>query len=316
MLAVNLNYRNINQLPNIKRIGGIVSKYRTNVRKSKSALDVSDREARGTLDIFSRATKGARNASRHRARSTLDVSYRKAKGALDASREGVIETVYPTRCAICDAPGVLICQSCMEHLPYVDMSWACKKCGAAWGYFECCECNPLTCSQFGLDAMPYDDCISALHSNAMSRRIVSAYKDAGERRLASVIANIMSEYISREVAENVHAITYIPARLEACKRRGFDHMQLVAHCMSEMLNVQVATTLTRPHGRDQRELGRLARMSNTQNLFCVHPNARVRGANLLLIDDVMTTGSTLISAASALRDAGVSGIHVRTFARA
>ena len=240
---------------------------------------------------------------------------RKGARAMHLAKEGVLETIYPTRCAVCDKPGTLLCDECTRALPYVDMSMACKVCGAAWGVFQCSECNPLTLSQFGLEELPFVDCVSALHSNAVSRRIVRAYKDNGERRLASVIAQIMAAYISDDVAGSLDAITYIPARRDAARRRGYDHMQLVAHNLSEIIGVGVATTLAQPRGLDQRDLGRLARMSNTHNLFVVHPQARVRGAKILLIDDVMTTGSTLISAASVLKSAGASAIYLRSFAR-
>ncbi len=240
---------------------------------------------------------------------------KKTARALKVAKASLVETTYPTRCVICDAPSSLLCEKCLHLLPYVDINWSCKKCGGLWGYYECTECNPLTLSKLGLENLPYDDFISALHSSAISRRIVSAYKDQGERRLASVIANIMSFYISAEVAQNIDAITYIPARREATRRRGYDHMQLVAHSLSQILGIRVSTTLSRPRGLDQRGLSRLERIKNTHDLFSTHVQACVSGAKLLLIDDVATTGSTIISAASALKRSGASVVYVRTFAR-
>ena len=55
-----------------------------------------------------------------------------------------LELVWPTRCAICDAPGVLVCDTCKQALRFWDPWLACATCGAPFGFVQCCECNSYT----------------------------------------------------------------------------------------------------------------------------------------------------------------------------
>ena len=116
------------------------------------------------------------------------------RAARDFAADMVAETLYPTRCAVCDKPGAVLCGSCAAALPYIDALTACPRCGAPFGVVQCSECTSVLMEPFGYKEPPYDEMASALVLTEAVRRIVTVYKDQNERGLARPMAQIMARY--------------------------------------------------------------------------------------------------------------------------
>ena len=69
------------------------------------------------------------------------------------------ETLWPTRCALCDAYGALLCERCVGSIPFLDQWRACTRCGAPWGLVQCSECNPITLAHLDREVLPYDTAV-------------------------------------------------------------------------------------------------------------------------------------------------------------
>lgn len=233
----------------------------------------------------------------------------------ELARLAFTETLYPTRCAVCDAPGKTLCFTCARHLPYIDVVRACPVCGAPHGLLQCSECNRVLLEPFGYTEPPYTQAASAVFLNEDARRIVSIYKDQGEHRLARDIAVIMARYIAPAWAEEGAVVTYVPATKAAKRRRGFDHAESIAREVSFEAGLGFAPLLGPPKRLDQRTLGRSGRIQNMKHSMHIMEEVQVPRA-LILIDDVCTTGSTLFAATEALKAAGAEHIYALTFARA
>lgn len=225
------------------------------------------------------------------------------------------EALWPTRCAVCDEPDHLLCPSCQSKLPYIDSCRACKRCGAPFGAVQCSECNPVMLEGLGLANLPCTAAASAVMLDENTRRIVSVYKDSGERRLARVIAEIMCNYADPAWLREPLTLSYLPASPTAFKRRGFDHTELIAHEASRILRIPCANLLNRPKTLDQRALSRKDRAQNMNKAMTVRTNAKIP-QRVLLVDDVHTTGSSLYAASRALSSAGAEEVFCLTFARA
>ncbi len=238
-----------------------------------------------------------------------------------ALRNVFFETLWPTRCALCDTPGSLLCESCRLHLPYIDRWSACNRCGAAFGVVQCTECNPVTLTRIERNELPFTGCASVTLLTAQSRRLVTLCKDAGERRLANVMAQLMVQVINPSWLSRISTITWIPARKTAIRRRGFDHAHAIALEVSSCIGLPVYAMLEQPNTHDQRVLSRIERFENTRSEFQILAsfdklNKASHVTGVMLIDDVYTTGATLFAASDALKKAGVSEIFCLTFARA
>lgn len=148
-------------------------------------------------------------------------------------------------------------------------------------------------------------------------RMVRAYKDAGERRLATLIAQGMARAARAAWPQELallDCVAFVPCTPQAYARRGFDHMEAVARELAGLLDVPLDDVLARRSLKDQRDLGRLGRAANVQGTFAVLH--RLDGQNILLVDDVFTTGATMGEAARALKARGAARVLGLTFARA
>ena len=226
--------------------------------------------------------------------------------------EAVAETLWPTRCALCDTPGQVLCDECARDLPFLDWWRACSRCGSPFGKVQCDLCNPIALERIGLDDLPFAGCASATIFSEETGRLVRVFKDQGEQRLAAVFAKYMARYIVPNW--DFGAVTYIPASKAAFRYRGFDHCELLAREVAQRIGRECVCSLDRPVTRDQRALKGSERISNLRCGF--RPFAtQARGRSLLLVDDVFTTGSTLCAATDALLGAGAREVFCLTFAR-
>ena len=234
---------------------------------------------------------------------------------LHAAWEVALETLWPTRCAVCDLPGErVLCARCEEKLASIDSCKACPRCGAPYGLTQCTECNDVMLNAAGIDHFPLDAMAHALVLDEAARRIVSVYKDSDERRLCSFIAERMARLVSPEEIQASYAITYIPDSREAFRRRGFDHGQELAAEMAQLCRLPCIDAFERPRSADQRKLGRYDRIKNMQGQLQVRSGLEVP-EKLIVVDDVCTTGATIYAACTALREAGATSIHAITFAQ-
>lgn len=223
------------------------------------------------------------------------------RGVLSAVMDEALELVAPTRCVGCDEPGALLCDECLAALPWVRQELACPNCGAPHGDLTCTECSE-----------PWETraCVCALGFLGPVRRLVPAMKDYHELRLAPVMAAAMlcaleeattwpaADGRPRYDAGEVDAVCFVPATAAAFARRGFDHMELVARELCRLTGLPLADVLVRRRARDQRELGQAERAANLAGTVEVADD--VSGMRLLLLDDVVTTGSTIREASRAL----------------
>lgn len=232
-----------------------------------------------------------------------------------AAAEAIAETLWPTRCALCDEPGSVLCEACERALPYIDAWRACPVCGSPFGHAQCTECNPVSLGSAGRDKVPFESLASACVLTRESGLVVTTFKDRGEVRLAREMARIMAARVSPEEARAIEGVAFVPATGKARARRGFDHAEVLAHEVADALGTQSLALLSRPRTLDQRSLSRRERMGNMARTLQALPGATCP-RTLLVVDDVCTTGATLYSACEALSAAGAQRLFCLTFARA
>lgn len=235
---------------------------------------------------------------------------------LDSAVDAALELLAPTRCVGCEEPGALLCGECLHSLPWVCQKTACPNCGAPHGDVTCTECRE-----------PWETraCVCALGFLGPVRRMVPALKDFHELRLAPVMAAAMlcalEEALAWPAADGrprfdlsaTDAVCFVPATVAAYARRGFDHMELVARELCRQTGLPLADVLARRPAQDQRELGQAERAANLAGTVDVVDD--VSGMRLLLLDDVVTTGSTLRESACALLARGAAAPTACALAR-
>jgi ComF family protein len=150
-----------------------------------------------------------------------------------------------------------------------------------------------------------------------TRASVHALKYDGERRLAGPLGRLMAKRW-REVAIGGQMLVPVPVHAARRRERGFDQAELLARVVGETLGLPVSAALQRASRTvAQHGLGRGARAGNVGRAFAVDPRltGAVAGRWLVLVDDVVTTGSTLAACAAALYGCGARAVSALTLAR-
>lgn len=194
---------------------------------------------------------------------------------------------------------------------------------------------------------PLDQVTSVFELVDPCRKLITTYKDYKEVRLASVLAELLVDYIDPGWVEpGETAIVVIPARHQAIRERGFDHMKLIGEKLAQLTALPLVDAIEPNERGDQRGLSASSRRENMHDSFrprMQNPNQRgwnardlkhprcnegsSRGwgimshavsrmsANIILVDDVLTTGATLTSAAITLKQMGARKVYGLTIAR-
>lgn len=225
---------------------------------------------------------------------------------------------YPQVCAVCHAPvarGNYICQDCLDKAQRI-VAPLCAKCsepfdGAIHTEFTCANCAHRT--------LAFDAAISAYRSRGVVRFVILQLKYNRQLHLRHPVAEWLQEAMKDERLSRRRFDLMVPVPLHRARfrERGFNQAEVLAKILSKKVNVPLGRVLDRiRYTRTQTAFDRTDRMENLRGAFCLRKNVNVRGLHVLLVDDILTTGSTLSECARVLRQKGAHSVYAVTAARA
>ena len=230
----------------------------------------------------------------------------------------IASLLYPPVCTICSAmvaPGENLCQECDAKATRIAPPF-CAKCsepfeGAITGTFTCANCAHRT--------IHFDAAVAAYRGRGIVRRIIHDFKYGRQIHLRHLVGRWLRAALvdPRLRGREFDVIVPVPLHPTRKRERGFNQASLLAELLSAQISIQSRPLLERiRYTTTQTALDRAERMENLHNAFRLRKNMNVRDLRVLLIDDVLTTGSTLSECARVLKDAGVISVHAATAARA
>jgi len=230
----------------------------------------------------------------------------------------VLSLFYPANCAGCGGAiprDAYLCICCAEKAQRIVPPF-CAKCsgpfsGAIEGEFVCANCSHR--------ALEFVAAVSAYSSRGIVRFMIHQFKYSRQLHLRHPISAWLLEAMndSRMREQRFDFVVPVPLHPARLRERGFNQAELLAKIASAAINVPVLPALERVrYTPTQTVFDRLERMENLRNAFRLRKKMAVRDSRVLLVDDVLTTGSTLNECARILRQAGVASVHAITAARA
>lgn len=169
---------------------------------------------------------------------------------------------------------------------------------------------------FELDNLPVKAYSACIYDGAL-KELVHQFKYKGKAILARIFSKLMIDYIkdNPEIVE-VDLITVVPLHRERLREREFNQSLAIANIISKECSRPLVGTLEKPNKTlYQNELMKSERMKNLRGAFRIAKNADIKDKVILLIDDIMTTGSTLAECARTLLDGGAKSVRCFTLAR-
>lgn len=228
--------------------------------------------------------------------------------------ESFFELFFPTR-PVCHLCGNLqlaephICASCLARIKnWQDSKAFCRYCGR-WMPKEgvCGECRaapPLF--RIARSLGPYHDPL---------KRAVLALKYQRRRRVARTLGRLIGEWLGKDLITARPVIVPVPMSPGRRKERGYNQAEMLAQAVADCLKLPVAECLAKTRETPaQAGLDRQERLQNLAGAFTVTAGAMVKDKEVLLVDDVLTTGATAGECARVLLLAGAARVSIAVVA--
>jgi len=179
--------------------------------------------------------------------------------------------------------------------------------------------HEFVCETCLTDRPSFDRARSALRYAYTAEELVQSFKYRHAVQLAEDFGDILEAALRTKFDyAAIDVVMPVPLHPHRLRERGFNQSELLAETVSRRIGRRLdARSLVRRRDTEhQARIGGQARRANLDAAFAVTSPEYVRGRTILLIDDVMTTGTTLSGCAKTLRDAGAARIWCLTVARA
>lgn len=209
-----------------------------------------------------------------------------------------LDLLFPPKCPFCgrvlEQPRALLCPGCQPLLPWLDHKDAVRKVEFTSG------------------------CYSVLEYRDAVRTAIHRYKFTPIRARGGPLGKLMAQCVQDHPEIRADVIAWAPLSRKRLKERGFDQAQELARAIGREFGLPAQPLLvkTRDTVRQSDLLQNAQRKANVLGVYALRPGAAVRGCRILLVDDVVTSGSTLSACAKVLVEAGAEEVWCVTLAQA
>ena len=203
-------------------------------------------------------------------------------------KEEIIDILWPKTCLGCGKEGQYICKDCAIFLSEVDM----------------------------IEAGPRSNIMSVWEYEGLMEKLILKIKYDGCYDIINELVEKAFKTIELNLPPDIY-ITYVPMYRKKEKRRGFNQAELIAKKVGERTNRPVGKLLEKiKDNRPQVNLGPQERAENVKNVFkMIEVRPQSMWQNVLIVDDVYTTGATVGECVRVLKKSGVKNVWGFTLSR-
>ena len=233
----------------------------------------------------------------------------------------VLDTLFPISCLSCGQEGDFICADCKSTMKKLEH----QRCIVCQKNTPFGVTHPHCQTPHGADGLIsfYD-----YHDEKVSKIII-----AGKYNFIPMVYEILGQMIANQLkiqhpdltTANSYELAYIPLHSTRQRWRGFNQAEVLCQAIGKELDLPMSNPLIRSKiTKTQKDLKKDSRLKNVTDAFAVAPSPsegrdgerlQIQGKNLILVDDVTTTGATLQQAAKILKRHGASKVICLTVAR-
>lgn len=218
-----------------------------------------------------------------------------------------IETLFPRFCLRCGREGVAWCGVCDESYTPRQALPSCPFCAASGSDRVCNSCK----QDVYLDGLS----AAAMYSDPIVRGSITRWKYHGDVEYRQAVQKwIRKGFRKTSIPQALFYVTHVPLHQKKKRARGFDQAEFIAQVVAEELGLEHISLLTRRYqtGSQAKRTSESRIIGDLDDAF---EAAQVVPLNVLLCDDVFTSGSTIDAAAKCLKEAGAKLVWGCTIAR-
>jgi ComF family protein len=233
----------------------------------------------------------------------------------------LVDIIYPKICLVCktDLKGLssvdkLICRQCWSKIKR-NIPPFCHSCGR---HLESQDFNKHICPACIKNPLYFDRAFSPCVYEGVMKELIHEFKYKNKDYLGHTLSKLMTEFIKEYDLPmgDIDSIVPIPLHKTRLREREFNQAQVLSNYIAQEFNKDLRdkTLVRNRYTRTQTELETDQRLLNVRGSFSVIRKADMKGKNILLVDDVLTTGATSSEAACVLKNAGANIVFVLTLA--
>lgn len=209
-----------------------------------------------------------------------------------------ISVIYPNRCV-----------SCNEILE-VGHKWLCEKCAPDFEINEhrrCRICGRIIyhdgkCRACNTNKLYFDRGNSVFEYKDAVRDGIRNYKYKGLYSYGKYFGKIMADYAKCYMDIDFDYVTAVPLHIKRLRSRGYNQSEILAKIVAKSIEVEYKDLLIRQiNTKPLNSLGKKERLENIKGAFILNPKVSVENKNILVIDDIYTTGSTINECSKVLK---------------
>ncbi len=225
--------------------------------------------------------------------------------ALSRLGSGALDLLFPVGCAVCGKEGRHLCAECEPSLPRLEPPYC----------LRCADVGKEPLCDWCADAPPAFDGIRApyLHEGAV-REMVHALKYRNVRSLAPELAGLLAAHVRKGLLPS-GVLTPVPLHGRAERQRGYNQSALLCGELAKLVNAPARAGMLRRTRNTPPQVSRNHDERRTNMVGAFECVVDAEGLDVILIDDVVTTGSTIAACADALRAAGAASVWGLALAR-
>ena len=222
-----------------------------------------------------------------------------ANGWLQNLSRSALNLVFPLECAGCGEEGEVLCRDCVSGLPKLEPPF-CPLCADPGFNGPCPRCAATGPAIDGVRA-PF------LLEDPL-RKLVHRLKYQHMRAAAPALGGLLADFIAKW-PKNQLVLVPVPLHPRRMRGRGYNQAALLARELSKRTGLPVNDELLRRVEDSRPQVESASGEERARNVArAFEATADAAGKRVLLLDDVITTGSTLFACAAALNDAGAPGV--------
>lgn len=215
------------------------------------------------------------------------------------------DVFYPNKCISCSeiiSSGKHLCDFCCKNIERINTDKLCLTCGLEK---EFCSCRK--------HVYHFNAAVSPFKYEGIAKGAMQNYKFGQKRHYSVFFANEMVSVIQKVFPEiKFDIVCYVPMDFFGIMKRGYDQSELLARGISKIMGIPLRKDVLRcrnfyPH---QHTSSYTERFKNIKDKY--YTDCRIKAENVLLIDDIKTTGATLDECARLLMFAGADKVYCAT----
>ncbi|HEV7673866.1 MAG TPA: ComF family protein [Candidatus Angelobacter sp.] len=247
------------------------------------------------------------------------------KSAVKAASASLFSILFPSDCRICHSPlttisNLPVCEPCLQRMVPLDGP-LCRICGEKLFQNVASGEDGVLCGMCRRAEPRFRRAVAYGAYEGALRDLIHLFKYKGTKPAGRLLGSLLNQAVAAMALPD--SLVVVPVPLWSGKRsaRGFNQAEAIARTFMSFQtsgSIQLDTTIlvrTRETA-SQTGLTRHQRQTNVRGAFAVLKPEKVKGRSILIVDDVMTTGTTAGECARVLRRAGAKEVFVATVARA